>query len=325
MALLIGTDEAGYGPPLGPLVITATGWRCQQRESNLNEILSTVVTDSLKLAKTKNAEPRILVADSKTACRSGSIATLELSVLVLLKVVFGEVPATLRELTALVMPEAPDDLFENQFWLKDADVSLPIVASDDRLELIAELADQFERASKNNSVELKEIRSTIIFPPEFNAALVSFGNKAHLLSDRTLQLIQNLIENGHEDTLVECDKHGGRNYYLPLIQEKLTRRSVTAVHESPASSIYRWSEDGKAMEIRFTAKGETQLPVALASMVSKYLREAFMVAWNNFWRELVPDLKPTKGYPVDAKRFLSEIKHVAASRRHFRHDFWRNC
>ncbi|MFM8709140.1 MAG: hypothetical protein ACKOHK_13950, partial [Planctomycetia bacterium] len=27
MTLLIGTDEAGYGPNLGPLVVAATAWR----------------------------------------------------------------------------------------------------------------------------------------------------------------------------------------------------------------------------------------------------------------------------------------------------------
>ena len=27
MAYLIGTDEAGYGPNLGPLVVSATVWR----------------------------------------------------------------------------------------------------------------------------------------------------------------------------------------------------------------------------------------------------------------------------------------------------------
>ena len=30
MQLMIGTDEAGYGPNLGPLVVTATAWRAMQ-------------------------------------------------------------------------------------------------------------------------------------------------------------------------------------------------------------------------------------------------------------------------------------------------------
>ncbi|MFN8706319.1 MAG: hypothetical protein ACK50J_06520, partial [Planctomyces sp.] len=49
------------------------------------------------------------------------------------------------------------------------------------------------------------------------------------------------------------------------------------------------------------------LPVALASMVSKYIREVLMVRLNAFWQNQVPDLKPTKGYPLDAKRFRDQI------------------
>ncbi|MFT7631390.1 MAG: hypothetical protein ACI87E_002428, partial [Mariniblastus sp.] len=33
---------------------------------------------------------------------------------------------------------------------------------------------------------------------------------------------------------------------------------------------------------------------------------------NEFWIEQIPGLKPTKGYPVDAKRFKAEIAKVQA-------------
>ena len=57
----------------------------------------------------------------------------------------------------------------------------------------------------------------------------------------------------------------------------------------------------------FQAKGESHLPTALASMASKYLRELAMQAFNGFWSEHVPDLRPTAGYPVDALRFKADI------------------
>jgi hypothetical protein len=47
--------------------------------------------------------------------------------------------------------------------------------------------------------------------------------------------------------------------------------------------------------------------VALSSMVSKYLREVLMHQFNEFWAQHVPGLKPTQGYPVDAKRFRDDI------------------
>ena len=45
-------------------------------------------------------------------------------------------------------------------------------------------------------------------------------------------------------------------------------------------------------------------------MVSKYLRELAMLAFNAFWMAQVPGLKPTAGYPVDAKRFRREIEQA---------------
>jgi len=82
------------------------------------------------------------------------------------------------------------------------------------------------------------------------------------------------------------------------------------VHESRQSSVYRWVAQRQRVEIRFVAKGESFLPAALASMTSKYLRELAMLAFNHFWRQHLPALKPTAGYPVDAKRFKADIATV---------------
>ena len=52
---------------------------------------------------------------------------------------------------------------------------------------------------------------------------------------------------------------------------------------------------------------ESHFPVAMASMICKYLRELAMKLFNRFWQEHLPGLKPTKGYPVDARRFKQDI------------------
>jgi ribonuclease HII len=55
--------------------------------------------------------------------------------------------------------------------------------------------------------------------------------------------------------------------------------------------------------IEFTVGGEARIPVALASMTAKYLRELCMRAFNAFWGERAAGLEPTAGYPVDAHRW----------------------
>jgi hypothetical protein len=62
------------------------------------------------------------------------------------------------------------------------------------------------------------------------------------------------------------------------------------------------------VEAQFAAKGERFLPSALASMAAKYVRELAMCAWNDYWQRQIPGLRPTAGYPVDARRFADEIR-----------------
>lgn len=62
MEYLIGTDEAGYGPNLGPLVISATLWRMEERSPP--RCLYNVLQDSVTRS-TVGAQQRIAIADSK--------------------------------------------------------------------------------------------------------------------------------------------------------------------------------------------------------------------------------------------------------------------
>ena len=66
------------------------------------------------------------------------------------------------------------------------------------------------------------------------------------------------------------------------------------------------------------------MPAALASMLSKYLRELSMLAFNAYWKQFLPDIKPTAGYPVDAQRFREDIAHVAKERKIRERMIWRS-
>ena len=60
---------------------------------------------------------------------------------------------------------------------------------------------------------------------------------------------------------------------------------------------------------------ESHFPVALASMYCKYVRELFLELFNKYWQERLPGLRPTAGYPRDARRFLKDIDRVKVSLR----------
>jgi ribonuclease HII len=107
-------------------------------------------------------------------------------------------------------------------------------------------------------------------------------------------------------TLIICDKHGGRNRYEDLLAEVLDGQMLFSVGEAKERSVYRIG----STEMRFQMKAEANFPVALASLVCKYVRELSMHAFNQFWAKHVSGVKATAGYPVDAARFKQEIAAV---------------
>ena len=84
---------------------------------------------------------------------------------------------------------------------------------------------------------------------------------------------------------------------------------VFTIEEGLLRSVYRVFGLGRELRLLFQPRADTEhLCVALASMTSKYLREVLMLEFNSFWKEHVPDLKPTAGYPGDAARFFQAIR-----------------
>ena len=65
-----------------------------------------------------------------------------------------------------------------------------------------------------------------------------------------------------------------------------------------------------------TKSDARHLPVALASITAKYVRELFLRRLNHYFQQRIPGLKATAGYPQDAARFLREIEpHLPETQR----------
>lgn len=303
MPFLIGTDEAGYGPNLGPLTVTGTLWEVDSPGVDLYSVLDQVVTD-----RGGRHDSKIFIADSKKVY-AGSIHNLELGVLALVYAATGLVPTNWRELVESICPEDSISHLPDQCWLTGQNLELPVKSDPVR---IRRMGDQFRETCERVGVGLIELQCVPVFPPQFNSQIEQLGNKATLLSTETLKIVRRLMDRSDDDIEIGCDKHGGRNKYAAIIQNILTDEFVMIGEEKLEISDYSFRENDRDVFIRFQARGESFLPTALASMVSKYLREVFMILWNDFWVLKIPEIKPTKGYPVDAKRFKSEIAAVQA-------------
>ncbi|NQU25494.1 MAG: hypothetical protein HQ567_29775 [Candidatus Nealsonbacteria bacterium] len=305
MQYLIGTDEAGYGPNLGPLTISVSVWRAPvgiDGEDLYRRLEDVIVRTPREVAAAAMA--RLAVADSKKLYSPGKgLRHLERALWAAMAVL-GRRPETWSAVWDALDPEAGDRL-QKIPWYADYDSPVPIDAERDELaSLTAALADGLAAAG----VELIDLRSRAVFPEEFNDLLVHYGTKGAALSHLTLGLAARAIEPlGAAPVAVVCDKHGGRNRYAELLAEHFPDPLIEIHGEGRQRSIYRFGPSDRRIEFRFCTKAESYMPVALASMASKYLRELAMRAFNAFWSSHVPDLRPTAGYPADAKRFKRDI------------------
>ena len=313
MGYLIGTDEAGYGPNLGPLVVTATLWYVPEVDSigelakiDLFKRFSRYVTST---PPQKGQIPKkVWIADSKLLYKpGGGVQHLERGVLGCLQSIdTTSAPAKWSQLWPYLAPQSASNVRDLP-WYKSFDEPLPIAAE---TNTVRKASEQLSAAFATNNLRLMSMRSAVVFPNTFNELLDVHGNKSEVLSKTTLGLVTQLIAGLpiREPVFVNCDKHGGRNKYSSLIQAEFPDTLVEVHEESRPISIYRFGQDHQRIEMRFQAKGEGFLPAALSSMTSKYLRELAMRAFNRFWCRRVDDLKPTAGYPVDARRFHTQIK-----------------
>lgn len=304
MSYLIGTDEAGYGPNLGPLLVAATVWNVphQPHDTDFYQVLSKAVCS----APVNRSDTRLVLADSKQVYKSGNgLDALERGVLATLLNVDNSIKFESAKIWSQLEPRH-EQLRESVPWPVDVAGELPLAAS------LADVQSAAEKLQKNcaaANVSILQMQARAIYPSEFNTLTDQLGTKGELLSRTTLQLVADLIAElaPAEPVVILCDKHGGRKCYGGLLQDIFSDHFVEVLGETPTESRYRWGPPERRTEIRFRVGGEAFLPVALASMTAKYLRELSMRAFNDFWVQHVPNLRPTAGYPVDAKRFKAEI------------------
>ncbi len=305
MGYLVGTDEAGYGPNLGPLVISATVWETPDGVGNedLFSHVSQVIACRLD-GISSAAGPWVAMADSKRLYTPGKgLRHLERGLWAALGLLRCR-PRTWRDVWQAL---APDALAAMPLipWHADYDSSAPLDYRDEELEPLVEMLGRGLAAA---GVRLAAVESRAIFPAEFNELVERHGSKGTALSHQTLALAARMIDPLPAGPIaLVCDKHGGRNCYGPLLAAHFPEWLVEVRSEGRQRSLYRFGPPERRVEVCFRTKGESCLAVALASMASKYLRELAMRAMNDYWCRRVPGLRPTAGYPQDARRFRTDI------------------
>jgi len=311
MRYLIGTDEAGYGPNLGPLVVAATVWELPDEEGPdavdvcLYKRLSRAICRRPPTSPT--ARKRLPISDSKVLYSTDrGIGQLEHGVLAALATLDAR-PMTWHEAFQSLCPGECDEL-DPAPWHADYEAALPLSAL---VEEIADTAGRLQKEFARSGVRLLAIRGRAVFPEQFNQLIETYGNKSDALSAVTLELLsETMAPLAGGRVSVICDKHGGRNHYAGLLQHYFPEWLIRVEREGRNESRYAFGPDAPHATICFRCKGEKWAPTALASMTAKYLRELAMRAFNDYWGRHMPELRPTAGYSKDAHRFRRDIAEL---------------
>ena len=292
MPWVVGIDEAGYGPNLGPLVQAAVALHLPDADPAGWDTLRPVV----RRAHEKD-DGRLLIDDSKKVYTRGGLAALERGVLSILA---PDADDLMYLTSAMLMHPCIGPLFEEAWYVRDE--PLPLVVNKD--DIIWPEAIGFTPAHVN-----------LVQPVTFNRIVDAHGSKAAVLSQGIIDLLQYLLDGkGTSGPIhITCDKLGGRNFYAAVVQAAFPDGWVVTERESADESRYRVELLDRPVSVTFRPRADSDsVAVALASMLCKYLREVCMRQFNRFWTRHVPGITPTAGYPLDAKRFYDEIRPAMA-------------
>jgi ribonuclease HII len=303
MAWIIGIDEAGYGPNLGPLIMSAVAFRVPHEcaGANLWKLLARAAR------KEAGDDDKLWINDSKIVySNTKGIAELERNVLAALAADRLDEPIALFDWLEELSPVS-ESAHGSLPWYGEQP-TLPFAVPVESLE---KPARRFQDVCTKKDVRLAAVYAHVVEPGPFNRAVDQWGSKGGALTDAIQTLIGALVPRLERDEPVYfmVDKHGGRNTYAALLQHCFADGMVFVRQESMDCSHYEIQGYAGPISLRFQPRADGEhLCVALASMLSKYLREMLMGEFNRFWLERLPGLEPTAGYPSDAARFYDAIR-----------------
>ncbi len=300
MPWVVGIDEAGYGPNLGPLVQAAVALYLPDGDPTGWDVLKSVVRRAHE-----RPDRRLLIDDSKKVYTRGGLEALERGVWA----ISGADPCPIHGFLwsdGDVPPWGKDLCAETWF---DGSASIPLHIDpgaewEASAPLRAALSDRWYGDYR------------VVPAPRFNRMVDEYGSKGTVLGRGLIELLTSLttvIPADDGPLAFACDKQGGRNFYASILQEAFPDGWVIAEREGAEESRYRVECLPREITITFRPRADgDSVAVALASMLCKYLREVCMRQFNRFWATHVPGIVPTAGYPLDANRFYAEIQPAMA-------------
>ncbi|MCA9293324.1 MAG: hypothetical protein KDA20_05865 [Phycisphaerales bacterium] len=324
--LYAGIDEAGYGPVLGPLCVASSVFAVREpiESGGAAPDLWKVLKRAVSRAPSRTARgKRLAIADSKAlklpnpkegaTTQRDPLMHLERGVLAMLHAQ-GQPVAAVEDLLVAVGAQRSGLPWYAAVEGGDA---LPRSTTAAHIRMHgAHLAGVMESAG----VQLCALRCQCVDEVQFNEQLGAAGVKSEVSFGAVALLLREVwSQTGSVDAeacpRVVIDRQGGRRCYQEALEEALPGAQVEALCETAARSAYVVTERRggatRSMRVFFEVEAERKhLPVALASMVAKLVRELMMARFNAHFGARSIELKPTAGYHSDGMRWLRDAEPI---------------
>lgn len=315
--LVAGIDEAGYGPLVGPLCVGFAALRIPADDGDLAGCAIPDIWRTLEEVVSRDPCPngRIAVNDSKRlklangSQRAHPLCHLERGVLAALANAGGK-----HECDHDVFASLGADISE-AVWMRADPTPLPLAATRDFQRLAAiRLAAGMERASSS----IADLRCIAICERKFNDRLAGLASKARVSFEAVAALLRRVwgsraaadASRGGPAPMVVIDRQGGRTDYACELGAALGPEATIDEHARGAdrSEYTATCPAGRRLRIIVMVEAEGHaFPVALASMIAKYVRELAMLQFNAYWNSRFSEVRPTAGYGHDGRRWLKEV------------------
>ena len=293
---LIGIDENGYGPVLGPLVVTSTSLKLQSSSFALIPDLWRLL--GIKKDPGSNSK-RLLVCDSKTVFNTSRKKELaaEETVLAFFYLCFGFLPKSADQFLEAVIDPSTTTYNPSCFcWKKELGLEL----NPERRKHILQSAERLRKRAQQKGIILEKPCCLLLCPSLFNNGLKS-RNKSGLVLESGLNLIRQYIG---ADTTIACrevkrsayftawlGKVGGLQYYQEHISTLFgSQFMVIPNREEKNNSAYELNKSGKSVgTITYLQDGEeNSFLIALSSFFGKYTRDLFWKKTRTYLEEFLP-------------------------------------
>lgn len=327
--LLIGIDEAGYGPLLGPLCHGASVLRLPGAAPAASNGAPHDLWDALAPAVSRcpapKEHPHAVEVDDSKRLYAGPRKLERLSRSVAVFLACREKDASLYKggaapaLEAL-LPAGDLERLAADPWGKVEKGGTPangraaITAGETALPEVDAPAREglHERLAAHKGC-LLYYGARSMSARDYNARVAALGSKAAVAWERVADLLRLGLARAEpgEAAIAVVDRQGGRKAYAALLGECFGGAFVWTLEEKKESSAYKLDLDNREVRVVFREQADGwSLPVALASMAAKLAREAAMARFNAYFRSHDAKLVPTAGYYTDAQRFLKQTKKL---------------